>query len=161
MKSLVLLSVIGLVCGLMHANAECLQISSSSVTVTHGNPVTLSLLIHGIGPPPATEVGSFDILVGFNQALVMPAEVTFGSFLGDPNAFEALTLSMFTAKDVEAVEVSLLTNNQLDALQTTSGFSLANISFNALGSGGANFTYNGAPVDTGNGHSIAATKRLF
>ncbi len=158
MKSLVLLSVIGLVCGLMHANAATLQISPTSVTVTNGNPVTLSVLINGIGPPPATEVGSFDIFVGFNPALVMPAEVTFGSFLGDPNAFEALTLSMFTAKDVEAVEVSLLTNSQLDALQTTSGFSLANISFNAIGSGVANFTYDGGPVDNGNGQLIAGTK---
>src|SRR5258708_3556725 len=158
MKSLVLPSVIGLVCGLMHANAATLQISPTSVTVTNGNPVTLSVLINGIGPPPATEVGSFDIFVGFNPALVMPAEVTFGSFLGDPNAFEALTLSMFTAKDVEAVEVSLLTNSQLDALQTTSGFSLANISFNAIGSGVANFTYDGGPVDNGNGQLIAGTK---
>jgi hypothetical protein len=143
----------------MHTNAATLQINPSSVTVSNGNLVTVNLLISGIGTPPATEVGSFDIFVGYNPALVTPSQVMFGPFLGDPNAFEAITTSMFTARDVEAVEVSLLTNSQLDALQTTSSFSLATISFNAIASGVANFTYDGGPVDNGNGQLIAGTKQ--
>jgi hypothetical protein len=158
MRSSVLIAAFAGLIAQLHA--ATLQINPSLVSVTTGNPVNVNLVIAGIGVPGAKEVGSFDIFVGFNPALVTPVGATFGLLLGDPGLFEALTATSFTANRAEAAEVSLLTNAQLDALQTTSTFTLATLSFTATGTGMAAFTYDGGPVDDGNGVLIAGTKTV-
>jgi hypothetical protein len=158
MRSYVLLTAFTMGCMFVDADAATLQVSPLLVGVTNGDSVNVNLIVSGIGSPAAMEVGSFDIFVGFNPALVTPTGVTFGLFLGDPTLFEALTTSAFTASVAEAVEVSLLSNADLDALQTSSSFTLATLSFTAIGSGTAAFTYLGGPVDDGNGVLIAGTK---
>jgi len=145
---------------LTQADAATLQINPTLISVTSGDSIGVNLIINGIGVPGAMEVGSFDIFIGFNPALVTPAGATFGLLLGDPGAFEAITATSFTGNQAEAAEVSLLTNAELDALQTTSSFTLATLSFKAIGTGMAAFTYDGGPVDDGNGVLIAGTKTV-
>jgi hypothetical protein len=158
MKGYVLLTF--LIAVFTPADAATLQINPTLVSVTSGSSVNVDLVINGIGLPGAMEVGSFDIFVGFNPSLVTPAGATFGLLLGDPDVFEALTATSFTGNRAEAAEVSLLTNAELDSLQTTSSFTLASLSFTAIGSGVAAFTYDGGPVDDGNGVLIAGTKTV-
>jgi len=79
-------------------------------------------------------VGAFDLSVSFNPAVLSATGVTFGSLLGDPLLFEALTGSLIFSGSVDFFEVSLLTPAELDALQTVS-FTLATLSFNAVGLG--------------------------
>jgi hypothetical protein len=132
-----------------------LQLNPSSQPVSSGDSVPLVLSVTGLGNPPS--VGSFSIDIGFDSNLLSPQSVDFGNSLGDPTLSEALTSSLFGTGDVNVAEVSLLPNTTLDSLQTPA-ITLATINFLALGSGLAEFTYLGGPVDDGNGNLIFGTK---
>ena len=62
---------------------------------------------------------------------------------------------MFSPGMVEFAEISLLSPTELDALQT-SAFSLGTLSFTALGSGTASFSFSAGVVDDGFGKKLAA-----
>lgn len=141
------------------ADTITFQLSPPTQAVTLGQTVSVDADISGIGAPGAQEVGSFDIFVQFDAALLSPAGITFGTELGDPNLFDALTASSFGAKFVEAAEVSLLSNADLDLLQPST-FTLATLSFTALSSGTASFVFLGGPIDNGDGDLIAGTKTV-
>ena len=143
------------------AGTITLELTPSTASVSPGESVTMNAEISGIGVPGAAEVGSFDIFVGFNSALLAPEGVTFGALLGNASASQALTGSTVSPGRVEAAEVSFLSNAQLDALQTTSSFTLATFSFEGIGSGTAAFTFEGGPIDDGNGNLIAGTKAVI
>src|SRR6202022_4282685 len=118
-----------------------LSLVPSPATVTTGNTINVDVIISGLGHPPS--VGAFDLNVGFNPSILIPTAVTFGTFLGDPNLFEALTDFDFgTPGIVEFAEVSLLSPSELDALQQSS-FSLAALSFSAIGNGTSPFMFLG------------------
>lgn len=155
--------VVGIVfcgaCGLAWAD-PVLQLDPSMTSVTVGDSFSVDINIAGLGLPPATEVGSFDVFIGFDPALLTPTGVSFSLSLGDPQAFEALTAQSFGSDFVEAAEVSLLSNSQLDSLQTSSMLTLATLSFKAISSGTTSFSYEGGPVDNGEGVLIAGTKTV-
>src|SRR5216683_7842512 len=114
-------------------HAILLSLVPSSATVTTGNTVDVDVIISGLGNPPS--VGTFDLDVGFNTAILAPTTVMFGAFLGDPTLFEALTAFDFgTPGKVEFAEVSLLSPSELDVLQRSS-FLLAILSFSAISNG--------------------------
>ena len=87
-------------------------------------------------------MGAFDLDVAFDQSIFAPTSVTFGLFLGDPSAFEAFTDFNFLSGVVDFAEVSLLSSAELDILQPSS-FSLATLSFNAIGDGTSQFGFVG------------------
>jgi hypothetical protein len=125
-------------------HAILLSLVPSSATVTTGNTVDVDVIISGLGNPPS--VGTFDLDIGFNTAILAPTAVTFGAFLGDPALFEALTAFDFgTPGRVEFAEVSLLSPSELDALQQSS-FSLATLSFSAIANGTSPFFFAGNQI---------------
>ena len=128
---------------------------TSPQSIIAGNPVSLNLVVSGLGNPPS--VGSFDITVGFDPALLTPVSVDFGSSLGNIGALEALTDFQFSPGMVDLAEVSLLLNGQLDVLQSSS-IMLAAINFQAITSGVANFEYLGGPIDDANGELLIGSK---
>lgn len=145
---------------LVWADPIGLSLNPSTTSVTTGSSVNVDVTISGLGLPP--EVGSFDIFVLYNPALVTPTGITFGTGLGDPLLFEALTASSlpFTTGIAEGAEVSLLPTSTLDAIQSP-GFSLFTMNFTGIGSGTASFQYFGGPVDDGNGNLIFGTKSVI
>jgi hypothetical protein len=124
------------------------ELTPSPQIVVGGTSVSVNAVVTGLGNPPS--VGSFDIDIGFNSALLSPTSVTFGTLLGDPALFEALTDFKFSPGVVNIAEVSLLSNAQLDARQSPN-IILATLHFQALTSGTATFNYLGGPIDDGNG----------
>ena len=99
--------------------------------------------------------------IGYDPTLLMPTSVTFGDLLGDPLLFQALTASnlAFAPNIVEAAEVSLLSNAQLDLLQAAS-FTLFTVDFQAIGNGTTSVQYAGGPIDDGNGNLLFGTKTI-
>jgi len=132
-----------------------LGVSPLVQTVVSGQPVHFNLLLSGLGP---AVLGGFDLDYGYSAALLDLTGVTFGSGLGDPALFEALTSTNTSIPGiVDLAEVSLLTNAQLAALQPTSGFLLATLSFNATGNGTAAMNFVSGTLADGNGRALAFT----
>jgi hypothetical protein len=148
------------------SGAVLLSFVPSSATVTTGGTVNVDVRLSGLGNHSPPSVGSFDLFVGFNPTILSPTAVTFGPFLGDPLFFESLTsFDPSTTGIVEFAEVSLLLPSQLDALQPSS-FSLATLSFSAIGNGTSPFILVGTQrVDDAFGDRLAipesATALLF
>jgi hypothetical protein len=139
------------------ALADPISVQIAPQVVTAGQTLNEDVVISGLGLPP--EVGAFDMFIGFDPSLLVPTNVGFGPFLGDPSLFEALTAFSLNPSNVEAAEVSLLPTADLDTLQSSS-FTLATLSFAALASGTAEFSYLGGPIDDGNGMLIFGTKEF-
>src|SRR5215472_16253489 len=132
-----------------------LELSPLSQPVTTGESVPLVIAVAGLGNPPS--VGSFSIDIGFDNSLLSPQSVDFGTGLGNPELFEAVISSLFGTGDVNVAEVSLLPNGALDSRQAPA-ITLATVNFLALATGNAVFAYLGGPVDDGNGNLIVGTK---
>lgn len=104
-------------------------------------------------------VSAFDFDLSYNPLFLTATDVTFGTMLGDPLLFEALTaFNLTTAGLVDFAEVSLFTeDSDLLNLQSPSlTITLASISFSALGPGTSllKFINYGMPVDDIPGNDI-------
>lgn len=128
------------------ALAISLGFAPSSQTVQVGLPITVDVLISDLGAFTEPSVGTFDLDVSFDPAILLPTDVTFGRFLGDPGLFEALTDFTFSPGVVDFAEVSLLSPSQLDSLQLEN-FSLATLSFDTLAVGMSSLTFSQVIVD--------------
>ena len=135
------------------ANTVTLGFVPSSQPVSAGQAIDFEVLIAGIGAPPA--VGAFDLTVTYNDALLSLTGVTFGSDLGNVNAFQALTSDTLLPGSVEFAEVSLLSSSALNARQPSS-FALATLSFEGVGSGIASLSLETGVVDDAFGNKLVA-----
>jgi hypothetical protein len=124
-------------------SAAIIRLSPFSANVINGGSLSIGVFVRDLG---AHALGAFDVSVAYDPALVSPTgAVNFGSALGDPALFEALTdVNTATPRILEFAETSLLSTAQLLALQPPSGFLLATLSFNAIGSGTAQFSITNA-----------------
>jgi hypothetical protein len=131
-------------CHSLVADAISLNFSPTSQPVFEGHTVDFSVVISGLngGGPPG--VGSFDLTVLFDPALLFPPTATFFTFLGDP-VNEAITGTVAGPGSIEVAEVSLLSPAQLFALQPAS-FPLFDLSFIAAASGTATLSFAGGGV---------------
>jgi hypothetical protein len=137
--------------GILFAGPISLQLIPGSQQVTAGHAVSTEVDIGGLGLPPS--VGAFDLSVSYDTSLLSFTSVNFGSLLGDVDMFEALTTSNLSHGVIEFAEVSLLTPAELDTLQV-SNFSLATLTFQALNSGGAGFSFVTGVVDDAFGNKL-------
>jgi len=131
-----------------------LSFSPSSQTASGGQTVTVDIVISGLsaGAPPS--VGAFDLDVSFDPAILLPIDVTFGSFLGTPG-IDALTDFLLSPGVVDLAEVSLLAPINLDAHPAS--FSLATLSFVAVGVGTSPLAFSQIVVDDAFGDKIPTT----
>lgn len=139
------------------ASAAVVSLTPSSTVVTGGGVVTIDVGVSALGSGVA--LGAFDLDIAFDPALLTPGAVVFGSRLGDPALFEAFTsFSFATPGVVDFGEVSLLSSAALLALQPGS-FSLATLTFNAIGSGLAAFQLLGtSTLSDGAGNALPITQ---
>lgn len=71
------------------AAAPLITLQPSFTNTTVGHPVSVNISVSGLGS--GVQLGGFDLDIGYNPALLTPTGVTFGSRLGNPALFEALT----------------------------------------------------------------------
>jgi len=138
----------------LSVSAAIIRLSPFSANVVNGGSPSIEVFVRDLG---ANALGAFDVSVAYNPALVRPTGVVnFGSALGDPSLFEALTdVNTATPGIVEFAETSLLSTAQLLALQPQSGFLLATLPFNAIGTGTAQFSFtNGLLADAATGNAL-------
>jgi hypothetical protein len=108
--------------------ANSISFNPSAQTTPVGSTVTLGLLISN----PLAQVGSYDLDVQFNPAILSPVAVAFGPFLGSPA--NSVSGTLFSSGRVNLFEVSFLTPAALIALQP-GVFTAATLSFITLSSG--------------------------
>lgn len=130
-----------------------LEFVPSSQTVRVGQPVSLDVMIAGLGRPPS--VGALDLDVSFNPTVLLPTGVTFGSFLGDVDLGEALTAFTLSPEMVDVAAVSLLLPGELDARQP-SVFPVARLSFTTLAVGTSPLIFSQVVVDDAFGEKLEA-----
>jgi hypothetical protein len=133
--------------GTTPALAISLNFVPTSQTVGVGQPVTVDILISGLGAGSPPSVGTFDLDISFDPAILTPTGVTFGSFLGNPgDPAETITDFNFLPGIVDLAELSFLSPAELDGLQPAS-FSLATLSFDTLAKGTSPLTFSQIIVD--------------
>jgi len=138
------------------AGAVSLNFVPSQQTVDVGQPVSVDLVISGLGSGVPPSIGSFDLDVSFNPGVLTPTGVLFGTFLGDPVLGEALTDASFLGGVVDLAGVSLLTSSELDLLQPDS-FSLATLFFETISLGSSGLEFSQALVDDTFGQKLDLT----
>lgn len=126
------------------ATAAVVTLTPSSVATSSGTPVAVDVRVSNLGTGNA--LGAFDLDVSYNPALLSFGTAVFGTSLGNPASFEALTnASASTPGIVDFGEVSLLAPAQLAAGQAGS-FLLATLNFNGTASGTNAFALLGTSV---------------
>ena len=129
------------------ASAVTIGLAPAAQTVSVGDPVTLDLVIAGLGPPPGpASLSGFDVDVTFIPAVLTFSSVAFGPFLGVtfslfPGCILAGDDACIVAEGLtgpgvlDVAELSLLFPGALlDALQPAA-FTLATLTFTAAGPG--------------------------
>jgi hypothetical protein len=112
-----------------------LSVTPSSIAVDAGTPFSVDIVISGLGDFTSPSLGTFDLDLGFDPAVVDPTGVVFTTLLGDEGLGEAISSSgVIGPGQLDLFLLSLLTAAELDALQP-SGFVLATVAFDALAPG--------------------------
>lgn len=131
-----------------------------SPAVASAPPSTASINIAVANRTPGSAIGSFDLGLAYDPSIWTPTSATFGLFLGDAASLEALTAFDFsTPGTVRLLEVSLIGPFDplpLTAIQpaTNTKFSLATVTFSAVGPGVGSFRISEAQLTDQLGVSI-------
>jgi len=127
--------VLGAVAMAAHPAFGAVDVSIGSETVSAGGVATVDLDISGLSNGVA--LGTFDLNVGFNSAVVSLASTTFGGPQGDTlnvGGFGTLTSTTPGNGTVELFDLSLDTNPG-DFSSQPASFSLAQLTFDGVKSG--------------------------
>lgn len=130
------------------AQAVTIDFVPDSPSVLLGMPLDVDVVISGLSDLAPPSLGAFDLNVSFDDTILSLSSVEFGDLLGDVSAFEAIAGSGPIVGGVNLFEISLLLDFELDALQPAS-FSLATLSFDAIGEGTSALAL--IPVQLGDG----------
>ena len=133
-KALFLAVVLGFVVFFsLSALAITIGFEPASQIVPVGELVSVDLVISGLGDYSEPSLGSFDLNITYDTAILDFTGYTLGSYLGDISLWEAVDDSWgeTTPGTINLAEVSLLSVSELDALQPSS-FPLATLTFDTL-----------------------------
>jgi hypothetical protein len=131
------------------AQALLLELSPSTQGVTLGDQVTFELFARSVG---SDQIGSFDVTLGFDSALLALNEVFFGPSLGDPDLLESIVGVTPGIDQVGLSQVSLLFD--LSGLQDGSDLLLSSIVFDTLSVGLGSLGFLSASVSDGFGSPL-------
>lgn len=142
------------------ARALTLGFDPEAASVAPGSSVEVRIVISGLADSAAPSLGSFDLGVAYDPAIVQLTGVTFGdSALGDQLDLMGLgSISSFddsVAGALSLYEISLDLAADLDTLQAGS-FGLATLSFDTIGSGSTPLTLQSVVLGDANGDPLAA-----
>lgn len=118
------------------SGATEISVAPSTQATTPGMPVTVDVLVSGLGDGTAPSIGAYDIRLGFDSAVLSLADpqtdITFGTGL-DIFGFGTLTDIQGT-NPVDVAETSFDDPADIDALQPNA-FTLFSVVFTALAEG--------------------------
>jgi hypothetical protein len=138
--------------------AAAQELTIGSETISSSGVATVDLDISGLNPG-TTALGTFDVNVGFNASIVNFASASYGDpILGDQLNFTGLALQSTTpgADTAELFELSLDPSSTLLASQPSS-FTLATLTFDAVGTGTSTLALSVNALGDENGNSLPAT----
>ncbi len=139
LRSIVFVVLLGMVVFPAGVNAQIVvAVAPLDSEVTVGQIFELEYWITGFGDYAPPSLGSFDLTMEFDGALVSYDSTIVGDFLGDVGAGEAVANIIVSLADVNVTESSLLTPAQLVALQPSS-FVVFRVQFMAEAVGDASF----------------------
>jgi hypothetical protein len=138
------------------AGAATLALVPSPVDVAVGGGFDLELVVGGLGDGVAPSVGGFDVALSFDPDLLSLDSVEVGLLLGDESAFESFSDIVFGTGSVGIAQTSFLDALTLDGSQPAS-FTLATLSFTAIGSGTSSVSFASASLADAFGEPLAVT----
>jgi hypothetical protein len=143
--------------------AAVIEVVPAAQTVHEGDTLEVSLKISGLGDLIAPSLGTFELLVAFDAAVLSFVDAVFGDpILGDQLDVQGLgAVSQVTpgTGTVELFEVSLDTVSDLNALQA-GAFVLATLTFSAVGEGTSAVTVSPGPTGLGDADGAPLTADL-
>jgi hypothetical protein len=163
--SLLLVVEAALLLGAANLNAGSIVLSAdpSSSSVNVGGTVSVQVEIQGLqaDSPNGPSLGGYDFLLGYNPAVLGDPVISFGDpILGDQLALEVPSITCIGTAcgassnfPIEIGEVSLDTVTELNSSQA-SAFTLATITFTALGTGTSPLDLGGVTLADENGRAL-------
>ena len=139
----------------MSSEAVTISLSPPGQNVEQGDTFEVLLEISGLGNGTAPSLGAFDLMLGFNPAIVGYDSATFGDMLGPVNGSFTDAIPDSLNGSVNLFGISLDTAGDLDQLQA-GGFVLATLRFNAIGPGITSLELSSVIVGDANGDPLAA-----
>ncbi|MEM8996638.1 MAG: hypothetical protein AAGF23_17770 [Acidobacteriota bacterium] len=136
--------------------AATLTLGSALATVTPGETVTITATVSGLGAAGAPSLGTFDVTLFFDPALVGldSGDVSFSDSLGAIDGGEAAPFVAPGGGSIEIAALSVLTASQLDALQGDT-FQLFEAEFRVSGSKPVTLTMAASALGDGEGSTVA------
>ena len=113
------------------ATTVAIELVPSAPVVQPGDPLTIDVVVSGLGAMASPSVGAFDLAITWDDTLFSYDSLTFGTGLGDPMT-EAISGTTPMANSVQTFELSLLAASTLAASQPAT-FTLATLTFDSNG----------------------------
>lgn len=137
-RFLVALSALLGMLGPSPAAGVSLRFDPLAQTVPLGQQALVQIEIAGTVGGAAPSIGSYDLDVAFDEAILAAADVRFGPLLGNPLSTTAVDISV--AGLVNLAEVSFLSPSELDGLQPDT-FVLATLAFDTVSTGTSSLAF--------------------
>jgi hypothetical protein len=135
--------------------AEIIELIPSTNSVILGNTITVDLNISGLGDGVGPSLGAYFLEISYDNSIIDFTDVSFESFLGspDPMAFETDIIVLDDIGLVSMDVFSFLFEFELDVLQPNQ-FTLATLSFNAVGVGDSAIDFLFSDISDAAGNSL-------
>ena len=129
------------------SSATVLHFSPSTNIVNVGDTFDVDIVISDLYAADSSReiVSAFDLDVLYDPAVINATGVAFGSSLGDESFLDVYNDAIFSSGRIDFAALSLLSNTQLLGLQPNDSFTLATLSFDAIGLGISSLTFD--PVE--------------
>jgi len=129
------------------SSAVSLNFSPSTTTVNVGDSFDIAVVISDLYAADNSReiVSAFDLDVLYDPAVLNATGITFGLSLGDEFFFEVFNDAIFSPGRIDFAALSLLDVADLLVLQPDDSFTLATLSFDAIGLGISSLTFD--PVE--------------
>lgn len=138
----------------LHAKANIIvTLEPTPQTISVGSPVSMDLVISGLGNFSAPSLGGFSFDLNYNPAVLSATSLSFGSQL-DLGIFGSLRFSdLSTPGSIHLDEVSFESSGDLAANQPSS-FTLATLGFTGIGPGISGIGFSFGSLSDENGQSL-------
>jgi hypothetical protein len=131
------------------ASAISIDFNPVDTSVFEGDSFDVDVVVSGLEQSGLDEiVSAYDLFIGYDSSILSATAVSFGAYLDDV-LFPGFTLQgedLNTAGQISISESSLITDDDFLAVQQPDAFTLATLSFEALGAGISDLVFDLHPL---------------
>jgi hypothetical protein len=131
------------------ASAISIDFNPVDTSVFEGDSFDVDVVVSGLEQSGLDEiVSAYDLFIGYDSSILSATAVSFGAYLDDV-LFPGFTLQgedLNTAGQIGISESSLITDDDFLAVQQPDAFTLATLSFEALGAGISDLVFDLHPL---------------